>query len=166
MKIDTLKSKKLGLYFSASWCVPCQRFTPVLVEAYEELRAKGDFEVVFVSDDRGEEAFSKYFSKMPWLAIPFTDSEKRRSLDELFQVSGIPHLVIIDEAGRVASDGGVEIVGEYGVEAYPFTLERIKELKDKEEDARKNQTLETILVRTSRDFVLSSDGSKVKFFWY
>ncbi|KAK4779980.1 hypothetical protein SAY87_016086 [Trapa incisa] len=161
VKIDTLKSKKLGLYFSASWCGPCQRFTPVLVEAYEDLGGKGDFEVVFISSDRDYEAFNKYFSKMPWLAVPFTDPEKQKSLKTLFKVRGIPHLVIIDETGRVSSDEGVEIVREYGIEAYPFTVERIQELKDMEEDARMNQTLETILVRGSRDFVLSSDGGKV-----
>lgn len=164
VKIDSLKGKKLGLYFSASWCGPCHRFTPVLAEAYEGLQAKGDFEIVFVSADEDDEAFNKYFSNMPWLAIPFADSEKRDSLDELFKVRGIPNLVIIDEAGRVTSDSGVEIVREYGVEGYPFTPERIKELKDKEEDARRNQMMRSILVHSSRDFVLSSDGNKVELF--
>ncbi|OWM76066.1 hypothetical protein CDL15_Pgr009711 [Punica granatum] len=161
VKIDALKGKKVGLYFSASWCGPCHRFTPVLAEVYKELRAKGDFEVVFVSADEDDESFNEYFSEMPWLAIPFSDSGKRDGLDALFEVRGIPHLVIIDEIGRVTSDSGVEFVREYGVEAYPFTSERMKELKDKEEDARKNQTLKSILVHSSRDFVLSSDGNKV-----
>ncbi|KAK4793410.1 hypothetical protein SAY86_023845 [Trapa natans] len=161
VKIDDLIGKKLGLYFSASWCGPCHRFTPVLAEAYEGLRARSNFEIVFISADEDDEAFNEYFVKMPWLAIPFADPEKRDSLDELFKVRGIPHLVIIDEAGRVISDGGVEIVREYGAEGYPFTSERVNELKDKEEDARRNQTLKSILANNTRDFVLSSDGNKV-----
>ena len=29
---DQLKNKYIGLYFSASWCGPCRKFTPRLVE--------------------------------------------------------------------------------------------------------------------------------------
>lgn len=156
-----MKGKKLGLYFSASWCGPCRRFTPTLVEVYNELSPKGDFEIVFVSGDEDEESFKGYFSKMPWLAIPFSDSGTRDRLDELFQVKGIPHLVLIDEDGKVVSDSGVEVIREYGVEAYPFTQEKIKDLKDQEEAARRDQSLRSILVSRSRDFVISSDGKKV-----
>ncbi|KAF3963089.1 hypothetical protein ACB098_03G147300 [Castanea mollissima] len=161
VKIESLKGKKLALYFSASWCGPCRRFTPILIEVYNELSSKGDFEVIFVSGDEDEESFKGYFSKMPWLAIPFSDSETRDRLDELFQVRGIPHCVILDEDGKVVSDNGVEIIREYGTEAYPFTQQKIKDLKDQEEAARKNQSLRSILVSHSRDFVISSDGKKV-----
>ncbi|KAK8529442.1 hypothetical protein V6N13_102360 [Hibiscus sabdariffa] len=161
VKIDSLKGKKLGLYFSASWCGPCRRFTPDLIEVYSELSQKGDFEVIFVSADEDEESFNGYFSKMPWLAIPFSDSETRKRLDELFKVMGIPHLVLLDEHGKVLTDEGVEIIREYGVEGYPFTSEKIQELKDFEEKARKEQSIETILVSRSRDYVVTSDGNKV-----
>ncbi|XP_062159040.1 probable nucleoredoxin 1 [Alnus glutinosa] len=161
VKIDSLKGKNLCLYFSASWCGPCRHFTPSLVEAYKELSPKGDFEIIFISADEDEESFKAYFSKMPWLAIPFSDSEKRDRLDEEFKVSGIPTLVIIGEDGKVVSDSGVEIIREYGIEAYPFTQERIKELKDQEEAARRDQSLRSLLVFRSRDFVISSNGNKV-----
>lgn len=161
VKIDSLEGKKLGLYFSASWCGPCRRFTPSFVEVYNELSPKGDFEVIFVSADEDEESFKDYFSKMPWLAIPFSDSGKRDHLDGFFQVEGIPNLVLIDEDGKVVSDSGVQIVQEYGVEGYPFTQEKIKELKDQEEAVRRNQSLRSILVSRSRDFIISSDGRKV-----
>nr|AMA21639.1 cotton nucleoredoxin 1 [Gossypium barbadense] len=161
VKIDSLKGKKLGLYFSASWCGPCRRFTPNLIEVYTELSTKGDFEVIFVSADEDEESFNGYFSKMPWLAIPFSDSEARKRLDEPFSVMGIPHLVLLDENGKVLTEEGVEIIREYGEEGYPFTPEKIQELKDLEEKAKKEQSIKTILVSRSRDFVVTSDGSKV-----
>ncbi|KAF2286653.1 hypothetical protein GH714_023240 [Hevea brasiliensis] len=161
VKIDSLKGKKLALYFSASWCGPCQQFTPTLVEAYNELAPKGDFEIVFISADEDDESFKNYFLKMPWLAIPFSDSEIRDRLDELFKVQGIPHLVILDESGKVSCESGVEIIQEYGVEGYPFTPEKIKELKEQEEEARRNQSLRSILVFHSRDYLISSDGKKI-----
>ncbi|KAK3416838.1 hypothetical protein EUGRSUZ_H02593 [Eucalyptus grandis] len=161
VKVNSLKGKNIGLYFSASWCGPCQQFTPILLEVYNELAPRGDLEIIFISSDEDEESFSGYFSKMPWLAIPFSDSEKRDSLDELFNVRGIPHLVLLDGTGTVLTDSGVEIVREYGEEGHPFTPERIKELKDQEEAARRNQSLTSLLVIKTRDFVVSSDGKKV-----
>ncbi|GMP82782.1 hypothetical protein CsSME_00036940 [Camellia sinensis var. sinensis] len=98
---------------------------------------------------------------MPWLAIPFSDSKTRDHLDELFKVMGIPYLVIIDESGKVSTDEGVEIIREYGVDAYPFSSERVKELKDQEEAARREQSLKSILVSRERDFVISADGKEV-----
>jgi len=53
------------LYFSAHWCPPCRKFTPVLSEAYTKLKAeRDDFELVFVSSDRDQEGFDEYFGEM------------------------------------------------------------------------------------------------------
>lgn len=162
--VSSLEGKVVGLYFSASWCGPCHRFTPKLVEAYNELALKNaDFEVVFVSADEDEESFQKYFSGMPWLAIPFSDSAARDKLDKLFTVQGIPHLVVLDNSGQVVNDEGVQAVIEYGSEAYPFTQERTEEIKANAEEAKKNQTLRNVLVSSSRDFVVSNTGEKVHF---
>ncbi|KAG5017214.1 hypothetical protein AAZX31_08G276400 [Glycine max] len=160
VKIDSLKGKKLGLYFSASWCGPCQTFTPTLVDVYNEVAKKGDFQIVFITADEDDESFNGYFSKMPWLAIPFSDSDTRSRLDELFHVRGIPHLALLDEAGNVVTEDGVDVIREYGVEGYPFTSARIQELRDQEEEARRNQSVRSLLVSPSRDFVISSDGKK------
>ncbi|WJX87605.1 protein-disulfide reductase [Trifolium repens] len=161
VQIESLKGKKLGFYFSASWCGPCRRFTPTLVEVYNELSPNGDFEVVFVSADEDDEAFNSYFSKMPWLAIPFSDSETRKRLNELFHVHGIPHLTLLDETGNVVAEDGVGIIRDYGAEGYPFTSKRVQELKDQEEEAKRNQSLRSLLVSRSRDFVISSNGNKI-----
>ncbi|PIN25109.1 Thioredoxin, nucleoredoxin [Handroanthus impetiginosus] len=161
VKADSLNGKIVGLYFSASWCGPCQRFTPNLVEVYNELLQANKFETVFVSGDEDNESFDAYFSKMPWLAIPFSDSETRERLDELFAVSGIPHLVILDQNGKVLTSEGVEVIQEHGAEGYPFSSEQIEKLKKQEEEARRNQSLKSLLVSRARDYVIMADGKKV-----
>jgi nucleoredoxin len=98
---------------------------------------------------------------MPWLAIPFSDTETRLRLKEVFEVRGIPHLVIFDTNGKVSCDDGVSTVMEHGVDGYPFNLDRLNFLKKQEENAKKNQTISSILVSSSRDYVISNDGKKV-----
>jgi thiol-disulfide isomerase/thioredoxin len=89
--MDKLGGQIVGLYFTASWCPPCRRFSPRLVELYEAARARfaarsargaQPFEVVLVSwdemaDERDEYARS---SKMSWLALPHA---RRDLADEL-----------------------------------------------------------------------------------
>ena len=66
--------KLIAIYFSAHWCPPCRRFTPVLRDVYNEVNANGKvFEVVFSSADNSDEEFQAYYDEMPWLALPFED---------------------------------------------------------------------------------------------
>ncbi|PKA54053.1 putative nucleoredoxin 1 [Apostasia shenzhenica] len=162
VKISELKGKMVGLYFSGSWCGPCRRFTPILVEAYTELAARNsNFEIVFVSADSDDEDFDEYFTHMPWLAIPFSDEEKREWLSENFGLEGIPTLIIIDQNGRLLTVEAVEFVRDYGAEVYPFTPERVGKLKKEEEAAKLVQTLKKLLVTSSRDYLVTSNFKKV-----
>jgi len=101
-----MKGKVFGLYFSAHWCPPCKAFTPQLAGWYnKDLKSKG-FEVVFVSSDREEDAFKKYFAEQPWLALDYGDRKRKEQLSNLFGVRGIPSFVIIDADGSVITKDG------------------------------------------------------------
>lgn len=59
---EAFKGKKYVLiYFSAHWCPPCQRFTPLLADFYDEHKDACDFEVLFVSSDREEGRMMDFF---------------------------------------------------------------------------------------------------------
>ena len=84
----------LCLYFSASWCPPCQNFTPKLNEAYKQALAKGTkLKIVFVSDDKNEKECEDYYKKMDFSMLDFNSSVKDY-LKSHFQVNSIPCLVI------------------------------------------------------------------------
>eukprot|EP01018_Ginkgo_biloba_P027555 Gb_22389 [translate_table: standard] len=161
VKVEELEGKIVGLYFSAHWCPPCTAFTPFLSEIYTKLLEKGDFEIILVSSDLDKKSFEEYHQIMPWLALPFSDSQTREKLDEIFDVAGIPTLLLLDKEGRTISTDGVEIIEEHGAQAYPFTAERLDELKAEEEASRAAQTLESLLVSDERDFVIGNGGEKV-----
>jgi nucleoredoxin len=103
---SVLENKKLiALYFSAHWCGPCRRFTPELVDFYNQVEPQHpEFEIIFVSSDHSRFNWETYMRdmRMPWLAI---DYDRVAELGPLRALSGdgIPSLVLLDANGRVLS---------------------------------------------------------------
>jgi len=115
------KDAVIGLYFSAHWCPPCRGFTPVLAKVYNELKEKSKkFEVVFFSSDRDQGSFDEYHKEMPWLAVPFADRDAKAKASGVFNVSGIPTLVLIDGQGNIITDDGRDAVVSRGADGFPF----------------------------------------------
>mmetsp|Transcript_38497 Transcript_38497/g.48597 ORF Transcript_38497/g.48597 Transcript_38497/m.48597 type:complete len:417 (+) Transcript_38497:142-1392(+) len=108
-----LHGKIIGLYFSAHWCGPCRSFTPRLAEIYNGYIEQGkNFEIVYVSSDKNQEAFDAYYAEMPWLALPFEERDQKKILTTTFKILGIPALVILDEDGSLITSYGREMVTE------------------------------------------------------
>uniref|UniRef100_A0A1D1YWM3 protein-disulfide reductase n=1 Tax=Anthurium amnicola TaxID=1678845 RepID=A0A1D1YWM3_9ARAE len=162
VKVSDLDDKVVGLYYSANWYTPCQKFTQLLVSVYDQLKKSGvRFEVVFVSTDEDGDAFQRYYACMPWLAIPFSELESRRALSKKFQIEGIPALVLLQtkDGEMMVEQDGVELVYKYGPRAFPFSVERIELLDNEEKEKHDRQTMTELLTNSSRDF-LQADFTK------
>ena len=110
---EALSGKVVAIYFSALWSPECQKFTPVLIEAYRALMERNkSFAIIFLSSDRNEAAFEEYFKEMPWMALHFQDRNTITVLSKKFKVSGVPTLVLIDERGAVITKDGWDSVRE------------------------------------------------------
>ena len=129
--VSDLKGKTIGLYFGAHWCPPARNFTRQLNEAYTELVTilNQPFEVIFVSTDRDQEEFISNLSNMPWKAIPYED-KTRKDLKRIFNIKGIPTLILIGPDGKIIGSNGRAIISMYGAMAFPFTETRIAEIED------------------------------------
>merc|ERR1712230_98731 len=67
-------------------------------------------DIVFASSDRSEAEFKDYLGEMPWKAFPHGDKRKDE-LDELYDVEGIPTLVVVDpKTGKVITKGGRDMI--------------------------------------------------------
>lgn len=94
------------VYFSASWCVPCRKFTPTLIEAYRALKQNPDladrFELVFVSNDRDSSEQSNYVREagMPWPVVAYSQLKRLPAL-ERWAGRGIPCLVALNRDGNL-----------------------------------------------------------------
>jgi thiol-disulfide isomerase/thioredoxin len=97
-----LHGKVVALYFTASWCGPCHRFTPMLVELHAAARARGaPFEVLLVGWDEDPEARRAYARshRMEWLACG--SAELADELTLRYDVKGIPTMAVVE----VSADG-------------------------------------------------------------
>lgn len=104
---SAVRNKVVGLYFSAHWCPPCRRFTPQLAELYKEAQTAGlPFEILFVSADNSPREFREYLNEMPWKAYDFEDPN-REKLQDAYQVTGIPRLVILKPDGSIIDNNAV-----------------------------------------------------------
>ena len=118
--------KYYAIYFSAHWCGPCHRFTPTLVDFYNDVKKKypDDFELVFMSRGKSSGAMKKYVRQydMPWPVVKFSKARNHKLLKHMGR--GIPSLVILDGDGKVISDSYVN--GKYVGPAKPMRdLERL-----------------------------------------
>merc|ERR1711963_692830 len=115
---EVLKDKDFVLlYFSAHWCPPCKAFTPKLKEFYNEVKDK-KVEIIFVSGDQSPKAMYDYMKEShgDWFVVEH-ESKLSDDLNEKFQVSGIPTLVVLKEDGTVVTKGGRGDVGNHGAGA-------------------------------------------------
>lgn len=115
------------VYFSASWCGPCRRFTPEFINSYKHFKHLGydNFEVIFVSWDHNGAEQKKYMKAdhMPWPSMRYGSYNRYDVIKDL-QGNGIPCLVIVDRNGRVLhhSYQGKNYVGPMKVLSYARQL--------------------------------------------
>lgn len=98
-------AKYYVFYYSASWCGPCQQYTPSLVELYNKIKPNNpNFELVFVSRDQDEDSMEEYMKekKMPWPALKLSAVEKFQK-EFNHGVNGIPSVIVCDLEGKVVS---------------------------------------------------------------
>lgn len=101
VKLSDFRGKVVLVDFWASWCGPCRRENPHVVEAYNKYHPKG-FDVLGVSLDK---------TKEPWLAAIEKDGLIWNHVSDLkgwsndaarlYGVTSIPHTVLVGKDGKI-----------------------------------------------------------------
>ena len=123
-----LAGKYVGVYFSGHWCQPCRTFTPKLIDCYNTLKSAGKhFEVIFVSHDKNRGQYKKFLDQMPWLALPFSDGERKKQLAKTLGVKVIPAFVMLDKSSErttINSNARSAVSGDVKGVQFPWVAER------------------------------------------
>lgn len=94
-----LKGKFLLIDFWATWCGPCKRAIPELNRWYEKYKDK--LVVVGLSDETETKVSAM---KQPVIGY-YSAIDTQKRLKSTYQVTGIPHVVLIDPQGIVRWEG-------------------------------------------------------------
>ncbi|MHC5113081.1 MAG: thioredoxin-like domain-containing protein [Planctomycetota bacterium] len=116
------------VYFSASWCPPCKKFTPKLVQYAQALGPNAPMAVILVSSDKDANKQRQYMqqSRMPFFATVWNPQQNGALKRSLCGGRGIPSLTLVDANGEILArsyvDGqyrGVDSVLQAAVQAVP-----------------------------------------------
>ena len=105
VSLSSLRGKVVLITFWASWCGPCRKELPVLVNLESELGGRG-LVLLGINDERGNAA--RNFLQNRGLTLR-TLSDSRHAVHKLYGVHSIPTLLVLDRGGTVVGHyhGGV-----------------------------------------------------------
>lgn len=109
IKLSKFKGRIVLLDFWASWCGPCRRENPNVVQAYQKYSkakfegAKG-FEIISISLDREEAPWKAAIEKdgLTWQNHTWDQSG---NISRLYKVASIPSAFLIDGKGVIIASG-------------------------------------------------------------
>ncbi len=92
---------------SASWCGPCCREMPEIVETYKEIKKSGKVDIILFCHDKTQadaKAFVKKFD-IKFMTVMSNDEDKVKKVPGFRAPGGIPHCIFVDRYGRHLTAG-------------------------------------------------------------
>jgi peroxiredoxin len=101
VSLSSLRGNYVLIDFWAAWCGPCRKENPNVVRMYDRFKNKG-FEIIGVSLDQSKEKWVKAIAddKLPWVHVSDLQGWES-SAAQLYNVSAIPHTVLLDKEGNI-----------------------------------------------------------------
>jgi cytochrome c biogenesis protein CcmG/thiol:disulfide interchange protein DsbE len=100
------KGKFILIDFWATWCGPCRKAIPEL-NVFQE-KFKDNLVIIGISDQSKEKVINFNSPKIEY----YSAIDTKKTLNNLYEVKGIPHCVLIDPKGIVRWEGYPSLEGE------------------------------------------------------
>jgi thiol-disulfide isomerase/thioredoxin len=105
LSLEGMRGKVVLLDFWATWCGPCRREMPVVKKLWQK-HSKDNFVIIGVSLDRDREDLDAYLKReaIGWPQY-FDGGGWDNKISRLYNVSGIPYTVLLDQNGEIRGVG-------------------------------------------------------------
>ena len=119
--MDEVKKHKVTVIdFWASWCGPCRQEMPFMMQMYDKLHSKG-LGIIGISLDNDKDAWVKGTEALGFTWPQMSDLKGwDNEIAQHFQVTSIPHTIVVDQKGTILRRG---LRGE---ELEAFVAEQLK----------------------------------------
>lgn len=108
--------------------------------------------MVFISLDKTEEAFLDFYKSMPWLAVPYANTEARDGLIKALGVTSAPGLYIVGSDGVVINPTGLKpFMSDKTGDGFPWHPPPYCELMLAQEAVNEEPTLIAFVEGCSKD---------------
>ena len=101
INVSDYKGKVVIVSFWASWCGPCRQELPVLA-GIQKRATPEKLQVISINIDQDRKVFKKIAEAISTTQMKLVYDGKQKA-SKKYGVEGIPHMVIIDKQGKVAS---------------------------------------------------------------
>lgn len=100
VNLEKMNGKVVLLDFWASWCVPCRKEMPFLMELYKEYNSKG-FEIVTVNIDSKRENIDKFFESVKFNPKFTIIHDPDSKYPEIYNLNAMPTSLLISKNGII-----------------------------------------------------------------
>ena len=116
INLDSIFNSKLyGLFFTASWCSPCEIFGKELIDIYNNTNEGiRNIEIIQINFEKEETQFKSNIADKPWIYMPYNDS-RANQLKNKFDILYIPLFVIYKSDGTLITVNGRQEISKDGI---------------------------------------------------
>lgn len=102
---EVRKNRITVLDFWASWCGPCRKETPLMVEIYKKYKDKG-LGFVGISLDEDGDAWKQATDQLGIVWPQMSDLKGwENAAAQMFNITSIPHTIVVDQNGKILRRG-------------------------------------------------------------
>lgn len=102
---EVKKHKITVIDFWASWCGPCRQEMPFMIQMYDKYQSKG-LGILGISLDENSDAWIKGTEALGFTWPQMSDLKGwENEIAQYFQVTSIPHTIIVDQSGKILRRG-------------------------------------------------------------